>query len=306
MIIAIGSRKASPGVTTFTTMLAAYWKESAVTRLILEADASGGTIAARWKQAHDLTWDPGLVAMSANRGRLDTAAVHGVSQRLADDFHIAAAPPSPHQVAAALGAMGEKAAASLAAAPDLRVFADCGRLSVLSPSLPLARRAALTILLCRPNLEEVHTLLPGVAELRDAGCALGLVAVGDGPYHPGEVAENAQVELLGHLPDDLQAAGAWSTDGLVAGRRARRSMLARTVSDLAVLIADRCAHTIAPDVLARHPEHGAEPAVAAQRVAEAEPVGFAALVNATTNPTPAPALNSPVLNGASSNGVGRD
>ena len=238
---------------------------------------------------------------------LDTEAIRGVSQRLADDLYVAAAPPAPHQVSAALTAMGDKAAASLAAAPELRAFVDCGRLTAMSPALPLAQRAAMTILLCRPNLEEIHTLLPGIAELREAGCSLGLVVVGDGPYHPGEIAENAEIDLLGHLPNDPRAAAAWSTDGLVAGRRVGGSMLARTVSDLAVLIADRCAHVIAPGTLVEYPDLASEPSTLTLRRV-VEPVGFAGLLNDKQSKTePMDSSNSaPVLNGATANGVGHD
>ena len=86
--------------------------------------------------------------------------------------------------------------------------------------MPIARRAALTVLLCRPTLEEIYTLMPGVEELRDAGCALGLVVVGDGPYHPTEIADKANIDLLGHVPNDPRAAsclgrprcGRWPSD----------------------------------------------------------------------------------------------
>ncbi len=299
MIVAVASRKSSPGVTTLTTLLAAYWAEENVTRLILEADPSGGTIAARWKQAHDLTWDPGLVAMSANRGQLDASAVDVVSQALGDGLRVAGAPPSPGQVTAALQSMGEQAAASLAGAAGVRTFVDCGRLHVSSPTMALARRAALTILVCRPTLEEAHTLMPGVAELRDSGCVLGLVTVGDGPYHPTEIAENAGVELLGHVPHDDGAAARWAVEGLNAGRVFRRSLLARTVNDLTALVADRCAHTIAPDALLGPVEQaGGNVAVSPATLPHPEPIGFAALLEGATSAAPAPSANASASNGA--------
>ncbi len=300
MIVAVASRKASPGVTTLTTLLAAYWREEDTTRLILEADPSGGSIAARWKQAHDLSWDPGLVAMSANRGELDAPAVHVVSQAIAEDLRVAAAPPSPVQVAAALNAMGERAAASLAGAAGLRVFVDCGRLHTSSPSMPLARRAALTVLVCRPSLEEIHTLMPGVAELRDSGCALALVTIGNGPYHPAEIAENAGIELLGHVPDDEGAAAAWATDGLNAGRSFRRSLLARTINDLTALVADRCAQVVVPDALVRPTDQGSANGPTAELAPLPAPVGFAALFDGAATEA------KPPLNGVAANGVRHD
>lgn len=308
MIVAVASRKASPGVTTLASLLAGFWREESVTRLILEADPSGGTLAARWQQAHDLSWDPGLVALSVTRGILDTTAVARVTQEIGDGLRIAAAPPSPAQVTSALRAMGDGFAASLAATPDLRCVVDCGRLTMSSPAMPLAQRAAMTILVCRPVLEEIHTLLPGVVELREAGCMLGLVVVGDGPYHPAEIAEKAEIELLGHLPFDARAAQAWSTDGLHAGRGFRRSDLARTMADLTALVADRCAQVIVPDALLAEPESGAgdEDALI---IARPGPIGFAKLLeDSNTAPAaemqvaPAEASTSDAL---SSNGVHR-
>jgi hypothetical protein len=299
MIVAFGSRKASPGVTTLTSMLAAYWSELDVLRLIVEADPSGGTIAARWCAAHDLSWDPGLVAMSAHRGRLGAAALQTTSQPLATGLRVAAAPPSPQQVTAALVSMGEKAAASLAGAPEVRAFVDCGRLTAGSAAMPIARRAALTVLLCRPTLEEIHTLMPGVTELRDAGCTLGLLVVGDGPYHPTEIADKAGIELLGHLPNDPRAAADWDNDGLNAGRHVRRSLLARTVSDLGVLIAARCAHVMVPDALLTETAQ-VTTIPAPPSPPTSEPVGFAALLADHT------ADDLAHLNGVSTNGVSHE
>lgn len=149
--------------------------------------------------------------------------------------------------------------------------------------------------MCRPNLEEVHTLLPGVVELRDAGCILGLVLVGDGPYHPTEVAESAEIELLGHLPDDARAAQAWATDGVMAGRSFAKSRLARTMSDLSALVAQRCAEVVAPDVLAG-PEPSQNKPQPVPVAKTAEPVGFAKLLEGA-------ASNGSSSDGSSSGGA---
>ena len=246
MIIAVASRKASPGVTTLTTLLAAYWHEPGTSRLIVEADPSGGTLAARFSSAHRLSWDPGLLALSTTRSRLTGGVLSSVGQEIDEGLWVAAAPPAPDQVSVSLARMGDQGAAQLAAAPDIRAFVDCGRLTASSPAASLARRAALTILVCRPRLDEVHALAPGVTELNDAGCTLGLICVGDGPYSPVEVADTVGVELLGVLPVDDRAATAFDNDGLNAGRVFRRSPLAATMLELAGLIEARVASTMAP------------------------------------------------------------
>ncbi|MCP4228448.1 MAG: ParA family protein, partial [Actinomycetia bacterium] len=70
MIVAVASRKASPGVTTLTTLLAAYWHEPGASRLVVEADPSGGTLAARLSTAHPFRWAPDFLSLATTRGRL--------------------------------------------------------------------------------------------------------------------------------------------------------------------------------------------------------------------------------------------
>lgn len=244
MIVAVASRKASPGVTTLTALLGSYWYEPDAERLVIEADPSGGTLAARWSGSHGLSWDPGLLALSTTRQALDASMLDAVSQPIADSVWVAAAPPGPDQVVAGLARLGDSGSAALARAAGIVAFADCGRLGSSSPALPLARRAALTILVCRPRLDEVHALAPAVGELTDAGCALGLVCIGDGPYAPSEVARTLSVDLLGALPADERAAAAFERHGLGAGRVFQRSTLVRRAEELAGLVRSRCVDAV--------------------------------------------------------------
>jgi len=282
MIVAVASRKASPGVTTLTALLAGFWQEPDVLRVIVEADASGGTLAARWNSAHDLSWDPGLLAMSAMRGQLDGDSLRTVTQPLAENVCLAAAPPGPGQIESALMALGDKGAAALAAAPGVRVFVDCGRLSPSRPAVALARRAALTIVVCRPNLDEVYAVQPGIRELQDAGCTVGLVCVGEGQYHPTEIAESCQVDLVGVVPDDERAATAFNTDGFSAGRSFSKSQLARRMGELASHVQVGCAQSLVPHQRPIEVELGG----ATDQLVDLEgpaPVGFASLVRDRPN-----------------------
>jgi len=254
VIVAVASRKASPGATTLAGLLAAYWYDPGTVRLLIEADPSGGTLAARWSMAHGLSWDPGLLALSATRNRFAAEMLPSVAQLIDDDLWVAAAPPAPDQVAAGLTRLGDRGAAALAAATDIQVVVDCGRLTAVSPALPLARRAALTILVCRPRLDEVHALQPAVAELDNAGCALGLICQGDGPYSPDEVAETLGVELLGVLPVDDRAANAFDRDGMGAGRVFHRSGMAHSAEELASLVRVKVADTLDLDQSGSDPQ----------------------------------------------------
>lgn len=246
MLVAVAARKGSPGVTTLSALIGAYWHQQGATRLVLEADPSGGSLAARWSVAHGLTWDPGLLSLSTSRQAMSLDLLPAVAQQLADDLWVAAAPPGPDQVEAGLLRLGDTGAAGLAAAHGLVTIADCGRLRPTMASMVLARRAALTVLVCRPRLDEVHALVPAVAELRAAGCTLGLVCVGDRPYGPDDVAASLGVDLLGSLPVDERAAEALDLDGLAAGRALRRSRLIGEVTELVSRIQARCVDVVGP------------------------------------------------------------
>ena len=75
------------------------------------------------------------------------------------------------------------------------------------------------------------------------GVALGLVCVGDRPFDPVEVAEQAGLPLLGVVPDDPAAAAAVTQRGL-GDRRLRRTGLVRAVGRLAATLAAEAAATV--------------------------------------------------------------
>ncbi|MEL7155005.1 MAG: hypothetical protein AAFN30_00245 [Actinomycetota bacterium] len=309
MLVAVASRKGSPGVTTLAALLAAHWPAPPTTRLVVEADPSGGSLAARWSVAHGLTWDPGLLTLSTNRRPIGADLLPSTAQPVADGLWVAAAPPGADQVAAGLRRLADGGAAGLASAPDLVTVVDCGRLGAGSPSMPLARRAALVVMVCRPRLDEVHALLPAVGELRQAGCELALVTVGDRPYDPAEVAQAVGVELLGVVPVDERAAAAFDRDGLAAGRALQRSRLVGAVEDVVSRIQARCADLVDPGLSAPPPALGptapspryqpsAAPAPAPSRpLTDTESVGLDA-------PGPGRGAETPGPLGGGPNGIG--
>lgn len=240
MIISVASRRGSPGATTFVGLLATWWAEQDTLRLLLEADDAGGAFAGRWKTAHGLTWQPGLIEL-ATLAEPDLASLQVNSQPVADGLQAVAAPPSPGQVIHALQAIGDDGAATLARLKGLRTFVDCGRLTRRSPAINLARRSVVTILLCRAELEEIYGMLAGVVELRDAGCNVGLVVVGSGRWAPEEIAERAGVPLLGVLPNDPKGGRVVCTGGLVRSRRLERTALAKAMEELTPAIQSFCA-----------------------------------------------------------------
>ncbi|MCP4966249.1 MAG: hypothetical protein GY926_13585 [bacterium] len=220
-------------------LLASWWVEDGASRVIVEADDGGGILAARWKSAHGLTWQPGLIEL-ATLSQPDVPGVLANSQPIAEGLSVVAAPPSPGQVINALDALGDDGAARLASVANLRVFVDCGRLTKRSAAIHLARRSVVTLIVCRPELEEIYAMLAGVVELRDAGCQVGLVVVGEGAWSATEIADQAQVPLMGVLPRDPKGAGVAASDGLVRSRRLERTALGRAMDDFTTSLQSYC------------------------------------------------------------------
>lgn len=239
MMLSVASRRGSPGATTVAGLLASWWDEEGTSRVLVEADDSGGIAAARWRPAHGLTWQPGLIELAT----LTDPDLHGVlatGQPIADGLRVVAAPPSPGQVINALNALGDDGAARLASLSSLRAFVDCGRLTGRSAAIHLARRSVVTVLVCRPVLEEIYGMLAGVVELRDAGCHVGLVVIGDGAWSATEIAEQAQVPLLGVLPADPKGARVTASEGLVRSRRLERTALGRAMDEFTTTLQSYC------------------------------------------------------------------
>ena len=239
MMLSVASRRGSPGATTVAGLLASWWVEAGTSRVLVEADDSGGIAAARWRPAHGLTWQPGLIEL-ATLTDPDLGGVLATGQPIAEGLRVVAAPPSPGQVINALNALGDDGAARLASLSSLRAFVDCGRLTGRSAAIHLARRSVVTVLVCRPVLEEIYGMLAGVVELRDAGCHLGLVVLGDGAWSATEIAQQAQVPLLGVLPTDPKGAQVTVNEGLVRSRRLERTALGKAMDEFTSTMQSYC------------------------------------------------------------------
>jgi hypothetical protein len=235
MIWAIAGRKGSPGATTLAVLLAWQWPDSEAPRFVLEADPDGGVLAARWHAVAGLTHEPGLLSLAAARDGSMLERLSRHSQHVTPGLELVAGPPGPAQVVASLRALGDDAAAALARAPR-HCFVDCGRLGPLSPALGWARRAERVLLITRPRLDEVVALRPVVEQLAPLELPMSLVSLGDGPFHPLDVAEQVGLPLAGVVADDA-ASAALTYSSALRGRALRRSRLARSVAELAVALA---------------------------------------------------------------------
>jgi len=234
--VAFASAKASPGVTTTITALAATWPEERPL-LLVEADPAGGDLAVRL----DLSPDPGLVTLAAAGRRdldRDTLLAHtqvapGPGRHHAQHGAVRRVVPAPvagDQASAALVALRGRLSRVLKSL-EMDVLVDCGRLDHNSPALQLATGADLLIVVARPVVAEIHHLTSRLSGLDQP--ATSLLLVGEAPYTVEEVAEAVRVAPLGAMPHDPRAASAMMGGHPDAMRVLRRSRLLRSAGALA-------------------------------------------------------------------------
>ena len=228
-VVALGSAKGAPGVTTMALALAAGWPANRAL-MVVEADPDGGVLAAR----RDLSPEPGLVTLAAALRR-DRGTLTPHRQALGEGVHALCAPVAAAQVRAALAVGGDGLSSALAAAQD-DVLIDCGRLTVTSPAAALARDADTVLILLRPRLDEVLVVRERVAALRADGVEVALLLLRDGPYPAGEVAEATDAPVAAEVPLDRRAAEALGHAGV---RLSPRSPLLRSARHIAATLVAR-------------------------------------------------------------------
>jgi len=205
-LIAVGSLKGRPGVTTTALALTVCWPQEPLPTVV-ECDPSGGDIAARWR----LHSRPGLTdvaAAAAEFGSGDSEVLEAGVQT------IAACGAELRVVCAAPGGAGVRSALPTIATPGAKILdppsgwtvADCGRLDWGSAAWPIVAAADATLLVVEGSLAGVAHLRSRAGDLRQAE-ALGarlVVAVAAGEYAADEVADlllaaDVNVRVLGGL-----------------------------------------------------------------------------------------------------------
>lgn len=224
-MVAFTSCRGAPGATTLASVVAQVWPGEAPT-WVLEADPAGGILAPRWLAHTTMSWEPGLLELASARSAIDHDLLRRCSQPLTDRVSMLPAPPTPGQVRAALLNFGAEGARQLAALEE-PVMVDCGRWQPNSPSLPLFRAAEVSAVVFRPTLEESQSVVRLAAELRSDGVEPVLIAVGDGPYLPADVAAEIGGVTCLSIADDARSAQAILRRGL-SSAVLRRSALGRS------------------------------------------------------------------------------
>jgi hypothetical protein len=231
MLIAVGSAKGAPGVTTLALAVAALWPRPDA--VLVECDPAGGDLWARFGHHPE----PGLSTLAAAA----LAPWHGpipdaYRQRLAVGADVVLAIPG-EGAAASVQTLADKGIGALRqAAATSTVVLDVGRLEGRSPAVALAAAADHVLLLATPGLAEqaqVATRLPWLA----SGLAgrLWLVRAGEGPHRGAELERDLGLPVLGTVPHSRWGAGVLA--GQLGIPNWRRLKLARAVRGIAVALA---------------------------------------------------------------------
>ncbi|MEU1627039.1 hypothetical protein ABZ746_17300 [Streptomyces sp. NPDC020096] len=231
-LVVIGSAKGSPGATTLALGLAACWPTSArrPRPLVVEADPSGGDVAARF----ELSDSPGLMELAAAARRAVSARVLGECvQLLPGGVHVVVGPTGAQQAAAAVGLFAGNGAGLLRAGmgSDGSVLVDVGRLHAETSGLVAA--ADRLLLVSRGEVDALAHAAAQVAQLELPQGSVELVLVGPSPYPVAEIRKTLGVQWVHRVPWDPRTARCLAGRAAASPRRWRTAPLVRTVTDLA-------------------------------------------------------------------------
>ena len=241
MLVAIGSAKGAPGVTTTARVLAGVWPADVV---LVDGDPAGGDLSllCRTPAGEALDPDRGLLSLAADARRgLVSAGLGEHLQRVDGGLDVLCGVTTPDQMTG-IAPVWPTIAAALAGLPETDVLVDCGRVAPGSPVQPVVTAADVLILIARPHLESFAHLrerLRWLAHVQDTAGrvpAIGLVLVADSrdrrsARELGQLVAHERLPgtVLGQLADDPRAAD------VLGGRVERsiaRSLLVRSARQL--------------------------------------------------------------------------
>ena len=228
-IIAVGSAKASPGVTNLSVGLGQSWEPTTGRRAVLvEADGDGGVLAARF----GLASAPSLVELSGTaRHELTINRLQASCQPLAGQLPALVAPGCGETTTRVLSHLARRLADGLGRLDDIDAVIDVGRVRLHSPTAELIRRCDLLVLVAQPRFDQLVPLVHQARSVLSQDIPTALVCIGDRPYPPTEMAKASQLDLLGVMAHEPRV-----TQALVGGfpfnQRHRRLLLWRTLTEL--------------------------------------------------------------------------
>ena len=227
------SAHGSPGVSTALQLVASLWPEPGAVPVVVEADATGGVLAARY----ELSLTPGFVTLVESLRKSEAPALLDHAQRLPSGVAGVSLSPSATAAGAQLRSAGPYLGPYLAQSGHL-VLLDTGTLVPDAKIGSSLSAADLLLWFVRPTREELLVLRHRLAECAQPEM-VGIVLVGETPYNAEQVSDALDVEVIHTLPIDSRAAAAVNLGG--DDRYLRRSKLARSCAQLASLLKTRVA-----------------------------------------------------------------
>lgn len=231
-VIALAGCSGSPGVSTSALALLLSWSLAPDRRMVLaECDPDGGAVLYGMLQG-SLGDEYGLrqLSVAARRGDFDATfwrqliVMDDDSHRrlvlpgFTDPAQAAAMAPAWEQLAELFGRLDQE--------EGLDVLIDLGRRGAFGPSVVLAQRADLLMLVVRSTMRGVQAARSRLTALGEQFGEVGVLLVGAGPYGPREVERALRAPVVATLPDRPELARVLS-DGAPPPRRFERSELMR-------------------------------------------------------------------------------
>lgn len=233
----MSSVRGAPGVTSWSLLLASAWPSAGIERVVLEADADGGVVAARY----GLGVEPGVAALVAAARRHDPRArwvdLADIARRLSERVWVVPGPESAERAVPVWGTSVDEVAA-MAARDDRVWLVDCGRLSRQSLAAPFAARAELAMVVCGAAMEDLVPVPQRIASLQRTGASsAGVLVVGRPSYGLAELREFFGTALVWTVraSKDLPHLANLA----LSSRRARRTWAWREALGVAGAMADR-------------------------------------------------------------------
>ena len=159
MSVVVGcSAHGSPGVSTVLQVLASLWNTDALP-VVVEADASGGVLAARY----ELSLTPGFVTLAESLRKFETPALIDHAQRLPSGAACVPLSPSATAASAQLRSAGPSLGPYLAQSGH-PVLVDAGTLLPDGKGVAAVTAADLLLWFVRPTREELLVLRHRLAE----------------------------------------------------------------------------------------------------------------------------------------------
>lgn len=230
MIVALGSVRGAPGVTSWTMLLAAAWEQDSVDRgrVVLEADPDGGVLAARY----GVGVDPGAITFAAShrRGVGESLEVAEHSRDLGSNVMLIPGTESADRAASMWRDAAPTTALAIAGNSHFDWFVDCGRFRPESPSLAFTDVAALTILVVGPMIEDLLQLPATLRLLRPRNGTVATLIVGKPAHGVQEIKDFLRIEHVFLAPSSRNLPA--ETAAILSTNRARRGWLWRSALTL--------------------------------------------------------------------------